>query len=209
MQRFGVGRPSIREALFALSMKGLVVISAGQRARVAAPTPDAIAERFSDLFANLVSQPQGLDQLHEARVVLEAALAREAARHCDKPAIERIRDALRSNYDAAGDKDAFEKTDVDFHTAIGQASGNPILAALHAALVGSLAIQRQVVMRYPEVEKTSLALHEDVCCSIESGDAEHAERAVRASLDRVDDMYRSIGEKAGIEEKAQVADRRG
>lgn len=33
MQLFGIGRPSIREALFALSRMGLVTISSGERAR--------------------------------------------------------------------------------------------------------------------------------------------------------------------------------
>jgi DNA-binding FadR family transcriptional regulator len=194
MQRFGVGRPAIREALFALSKKGLVYLSAGRRARVASPTPEALAEQVAGVFAHLAVQPEGLDQLHKARVVLESALAREAARRSGTPAVRRIRDALRSNFDAAADKDAFEKSDGDFHTAIGQASDNPILATLHAALVGCLAVQRHAVMRYPNVEETSLALHEDVCRSIESGNAERAERAVRASLDRVDHMYRTLDE---------------
>jgi DNA-binding FadR family transcriptional regulator len=37
MERYGVGRPAIREALLSLERAGLIVISGGERARVARP----------------------------------------------------------------------------------------------------------------------------------------------------------------------------
>ena len=37
-ERFGVGRPSVREALFMLQQQGLVDITSGARARVTAPS---------------------------------------------------------------------------------------------------------------------------------------------------------------------------
>ena len=36
-ERFGVGRPSVRQALFTLQQQGLVEITSGTRARVTAP----------------------------------------------------------------------------------------------------------------------------------------------------------------------------
>ena len=46
MRLFGVGRPAIREALFALRRKGLVKVGNGTRARVTQPTPAAILGRI-------------------------------------------------------------------------------------------------------------------------------------------------------------------
>ena len=37
-ERFGVGRPSVRQALFTLQQQGLVEITSGTRARVTAPS---------------------------------------------------------------------------------------------------------------------------------------------------------------------------
>ena len=48
MERFGVGRPAVREALFILQQQGLVEIASGARARVTAPIaklPDRTARR--------------------------------------------------------------------------------------------------------------------------------------------------------------------
>ena len=39
MLHFGVGRPAIREALFALHRMGLVIVANGERPRVSSPTP--------------------------------------------------------------------------------------------------------------------------------------------------------------------------
>src|ERR1700749_799550 len=39
MTHFGVGRPAIREALFALHRMGLVIVANGERPRVSSPTP--------------------------------------------------------------------------------------------------------------------------------------------------------------------------
>ena len=43
MRQFGVGRPSIREALLHLSKMGLVEVKSGERARVTRPTPQFAA----------------------------------------------------------------------------------------------------------------------------------------------------------------------
>ena len=39
MQHFGVGRPAVREALFALQRMGLVVVATGERPRVSNSNP--------------------------------------------------------------------------------------------------------------------------------------------------------------------------
>ena len=44
MRHFGVGRPSIREALFHLRKMGLVDIRSGERARVTRPTPQFVID---------------------------------------------------------------------------------------------------------------------------------------------------------------------
>ncbi len=68
MQRYGVGRPAIREAMHALQQMGLLRISHGERARVVTPTTDAIMEQMTNGFVMmLATNPRGLDELKEAR----------------------------------------------------------------------------------------------------------------------------------------------
>jgi GntR family transcriptional regulator, sialic acid-inducible nan operon repressor len=47
MLQFGVGRPAIREALFALGRMGLIEVANGERARVSNPTPRTLIGELS------------------------------------------------------------------------------------------------------------------------------------------------------------------
>ena len=47
MSMFDVGRPSVREALFALEKMGLVRINSGERPKVTRPTPKNMLEQLT------------------------------------------------------------------------------------------------------------------------------------------------------------------
>ena len=47
MERFGVGRPAIREALFSLQKNGLVALTSGARARVTEPSVPVVEKKSS------------------------------------------------------------------------------------------------------------------------------------------------------------------
>ena len=115
MERFGVGRPSVREALFSLQKMGLVEINSGERARVTKPTPETILSSLTGSVRHMLSDAQGERHLQEARLFFEAGLARDAARLADDSDIARLEAALKENHEALNDLDAFERTDVTFH----------------------------------------------------------------------------------------------
>ena len=47
MERFGVGRSTVREALLSLEKMGLIAIRSGERARVTTPTPRVLIKELS------------------------------------------------------------------------------------------------------------------------------------------------------------------
>ena len=49
MQAYEVGRPAVREALFALQRMGLIAITHGDRARVVEVSADAAIRQVSDM----------------------------------------------------------------------------------------------------------------------------------------------------------------
>ena len=59
MRLYGVGRPTIREALFNLQKKGLVEVSNGARTRITRPTPAIILDDISGAEKYLLAQPSG------------------------------------------------------------------------------------------------------------------------------------------------------
>lgn len=71
MELFGVGRPSIREALYALERMGLVKVSTGERAKVTRPTPDHFLSSLAGAARMLLGHPEGVANFEQARLFLE------------------------------------------------------------------------------------------------------------------------------------------
>src|SRR4029078_8201832 len=80
MEHFGVGRPAIREALFALHRMGLVVVANGERPRVSSPTPKTPLGALARSARVMLSKPEGMHHFQQARALFECGLAEEAAR---------------------------------------------------------------------------------------------------------------------------------
>ena len=94
MERFGVGRPSVREALFSLQKMGLVAITSGERARVTKPTPETVLNGLTGTVRHMLTDAQGVRHLQEARLFFEIGLARDAALQAADEDITRLEKAL-------------------------------------------------------------------------------------------------------------------
>jgi GntR family transcriptional repressor for pyruvate dehydrogenase complex len=189
MQRFGVGRPAIRDALLSLSKKGLVRVGAGERTRVSRPTIEAVVQGVSGAVALLLSEPQGVRDLQHARRFFECALVRLVAREADAADIARLRARLDANERALDDPVSFERTDVEFHFELALLSGNPIFAALHQATVGWLTQQRTLSLMQPGALKAAHRFHKRVFDAIAANDPDRAEEVMRAHLSSVERYY--------------------
>lgn len=189
MVHFGVGRPSIREALFALRRMGLISMKAGERARVATPTPASLVNELSGVARHLLAAPGGMRSFQQARMLFEMALAQHAARHATDEDIEAIGAALRANKAAASDPESFQRTDVEFHFLIAQIARNPIITALHAGLAEWLAEQRAVTSRVKGAQKIAIAAHSRIVDAIVKRDPVAAGEAMREHLEQVEKYY--------------------
>jgi DNA-binding FadR family transcriptional regulator len=189
MQRFGVGRPAIREALLALQRKGLVRIGAGERTRVARPTIDAVVDGVSGAVRLILATPEGVRDLQQARRFFECALARHVAQHAGPQQIERLRARLAANKAALIDPATFERTDVEFHYEIALCAGNPIFPSLHQATLGWLTQQRTVSLMQPGALRAAYAFHERIFEAIAAHDVQAAEDAMEAHLSAVEQYY--------------------
>jgi len=189
MEAFGVGRTSVREALFALQRMGLVSISSGERARVTAPTPHALVSELHGAARYLLAQPEGVRQFQQARVLFEMALARYAADHAGAQDIEAMQAALDANHRAVGNDARFEQTDIAFHYVLAEVPRNPIFTALHKAMASWLLEQRQTSIRAKGADRAAYRAHARIFKAIASRDADAAESAMRAHLAQVEKFY--------------------
>jgi len=189
MRQFGVGRPAVREALFALQKMGLVAINSGERARVTQPTPKVVFESLAGAARHLLGAPDGVRHFQEARAFFEIGLARYAAQHATDADIDSLKSALDANRQALDNLHAFERTDVAFHYVLAVIPRNPIFTAIHEAVVAWLTEQRTITLRIPGEQFVAYRAHAAIYEAIAARDANRAACAVRAHLDEVAKAY--------------------
>lgn len=189
MEQFQVGRPAIREALLSLQKAGLVSITNGERARVARPDAHHLIQELSTSVRSYIANPEGVRHFQNARMHLEMALARHAAREATEADIARIGGALARNKRDLGDTEAFEKSDIAFHYEIVLVAHNPLFNGVHQAVVQWLSEQRNVSLKVARAKQKALAYHERIYEAIATRDPDAAEAAMREHLDSVAALY--------------------
>lgn len=190
MERFGVGRPAIREAMQALAGMGLVVISHGERAKVLELTAQSIFRQM-DMTAKimLAKSSDTLEHLKSARIFFERGMAREAALKSDAKDIASLREVLERQHASLGDAEAFIAADMEFHTRIARISRNPIYIAVSEAMLAWLKEYHTEMLIWTGKEKFTLAEHEEIITCLEAGDPDAAEQAVLKHLERSRALY--------------------
>jgi len=190
MERFQVGRSSVREALTMLGRRGVVTVRNGERARVSQPTPTAVIEELSGHVRQLLTDDSGIRHFQEARALLEIGLARTAAQMATEQDLAALRVLLERNRIALEkDSQFFLQTDADFHFAIAAITGNPIFTAVYQGIVEWLDDQRQTSAKSADGNRMAYAAHERIFQAIESRDPVAAEAAMQAHLDAVTERY--------------------
>ena len=189
MDRYGVGRTSVREALFALQKMGLVLINSGERARVRLPTAENIVGELSGAARHLLAQAGGVANFQQARALFETGLARFAARHATASQVAALEAALRANQAAIGHAERFARTDVAFHYVLAQIPDNPIFTALHAAIAEWLMEQRLISTRARGSPRAAYRAHKRIFEAIAARDADAAEVAMAEHLQEVAKFY--------------------
>lgn len=185
MERFGVGRPAIREAMQALGNMGLLAISQGERAKVRRLTARSLVHQV-DLAAQVMLSvsPDLLDHLREARRFFERGMVREAALRAAPGDVAHLAETLHRQRDSLGDADAFIFHDTRFHTGIAAISRNPIFEAVSEAMMAWLKKYRTEMLLWAGREDLTLAEHEEIIRHITAHDPDAAEKAMVGHLDR-------------------------
>jgi DNA-binding FadR family transcriptional regulator len=191
METYGVGRPSIREALQQLERSGLVSISHGERARVLLPTAQAMVGQMTDAARYLLSvDPQTIGHLKEARVLLEAGVARLAAERADAEGLAVLRQRLDEHRKAG--LDDFLARDVAFHRQIAVMSGNPVFPAVVEGMLTWLGTYYRSLVRAHGAETLTLQEHQRIYDAIAAGQADEAAQAMSDHLNRANALYRRL-----------------
>jgi DNA-binding FadR family transcriptional regulator len=127
VERFGVSRPSLREALRILEAEGLVSVVRGVRGGVIVHEPDTrITARTAALLLQARNVP--LADVFEARTIIEPTAVRNIAlSRGRKSAARELRSLLRDEEDAIEDPEKFGVANAAFHHGLMALAGNATL----------------------------------------------------------------------------------
>jgi GntR family transcriptional repressor for pyruvate dehydrogenase complex len=194
-ERFGVSRPSVREAMQKLVARGLLTSRQGGGNYVS----DSLGSSFSDPLLNLIEgRPDAQRDLLEFRHTLEADCAYYAARRAtdlDRQQLQDAYDELQACYAREGQASRAEEgaADARFHLAIAEASHNLVLLHTIRGLFDLL--KRSTVTNIggmyalrSETRHTLVAQHQALFDAIMAGRAEDARRLAGEHINFVQDM---------------------
>lgn len=185
LQRFGVSRTVLREVFKTLTAKGLIV----SKTRVGTTVLDSAFWNFFDADVLAWKVAQGFDiafirDLAAIRVAIEPAAARAAAENATAKDIASMRRSVASMAAASTSASEFAEADLEFHKAVGQASGNVLMRSLAAVIETALLASFRMSSPVHEAEEhdDSVKGHSRIVDAIEAGDGEGAAQAMRAII---------------------------
>jgi GntR family transcriptional repressor for pyruvate dehydrogenase complex len=183
-ERLGVSRTSVRQALTALEVMGLVRVRHGGGVFLVR-APDAVVP---SLASELVDRYEHLPAVMEVREAIETQTARLAARRRGDDDLRTMRDAVAAMEDAIDSGGDPATSDAQFHSTVVRAARNPLLERLWADLAEPIDQTRRASLARPGRPPRSLAGHRAILEAIEAGDEDAAAAAMRAHLSLVGDL---------------------
>lgn len=180
----GVSRPTVREAMIALEIYGLIEVRTGSGIFV---VPEN--SRKSPLKEKMDSGPGPFEML-TARAAIEGETAAMAAASITDKDLDGLREALQMMEENDAKSMSMEEADRLFHRRIAEATDNSVLVGV----IEELWDMRELEPMWPKlqehvdqaaIERPSLADHREIIKALETRDPDKARKAMQAHLERV------------------------
>ncbi len=185
--QLSVSRPSLREALIALELEGLVEVRVGAGIWVTAASGRGPASPVQQ------EEGEGPFELLRARWLIEGEVAALAAREATAADLTSIRAALTEMERLQQKNRDFSSFDREFHLRIAASTRNGVLSAVVEDLWdrGRGAMWRLMEKHFqtPELRAASVNDHRIILEALAAHDPREARNAMRAHLKRVDSEF--------------------
>ncbi len=193
--QLGVSRPSVREALIALEVEGMIEVRTGSGIYVQHALPNS-GPRMAVLNAEIEADTPsnwGPLEVMSARILVEAEVAALAAANAQKSHIKAIHSGLKQMQREAARDEVPRQGDEVFHQAIAQACGNSVLLdtvqRYWQARNGPLFERLGDYFERPESWQVAIAEHQTVLRAIEVHDSSAARKAMQKHLKQAHKRY--------------------
>ncbi|WMS43590.1 FadR/GntR family transcriptional regulator [Acuticoccus sp. MNP-M23] len=184
---FSVSRPTVREALRALSILGVLEINHGGGVFVSALDSADLLNPL-DFFMSL--GPENIAELFDARIHFEPTIAVLATPRLTDAELTGLAALVDAQVAAPGDAELFFDTDAEFHKTIVAASGNLFLARIGKLMQVLGETSRRSFLQHDMVRHQSIADHKTIMAALASRNADAAGAAMRQHMINVRKGYR-------------------
>lgn len=184
-EMFHVSRSSLRDAIRALELVGLVEPRQGEGTVVRTPSTDSL---INPLTAALLQEREVVSELLEFRAMVEPTLARRAANYASDEDLNHLNDILRRQKEKVDQGELAIEEDSKFHYAIAKIAKNSVVLKVLDAFMDLLQESREKSLQVDGRLQKSLAGHRQILQAIEQHDASAAETAMRRHIDEIEGL---------------------
>lgn len=188
----GVSRETVRGGLAIVAAYGLINVAHGAKTRV--NRNEELLKRCIKLLPELGAIEVNNYDVHtvfDSRKVIEAAIARNAAKNIDRKGLDDLRKLLDQQKELFNEPVHFQLSDKHFHKLISEYAGNEILLKYTEDLYSYGLNFRRLVMQLDGAIERSYNEHEDIYSALAAHDPEGAEQAM---LKHIESVYQTTVE---------------
>ncbi len=182
-EMFQVSRGSLRDAIRALELMGLVEARQGEGTVVRAPSFDSL---FNPLATGLLRDRALVSELLEFRAMIEPALARRAATNASPADLDHLEAILRLQKEKVDRDELAIEEDSEFHSGIAHAAKNRVVLKVLDAFMDLLRESRERSLQVEGRLQKSLAGHRTILQAIRRHDPSAAEAAMRQHIEEIE-----------------------
>ena len=185
-QRYGVSRPSVREALKRLAAQNLVRAKRGPTGGnfVVQPSYEELAGSLSGAATLLVGMGAlDIEEIIEARRILQGSCLQQAVNKVDEQHLTNIRAALKRQQDPEISDEDFCQADVAFHRALVDATDNGMLRFVMYTVIEALIPVTNMVVTVVRERGDIISLHRRMLDHLAQGNAAELRSTMDELLD--------------------------
>jgi GntR family transcriptional repressor for pyruvate dehydrogenase complex len=189
-ERLGVSRTVVREALRALSTKGLVEVRDGAGAYVQAPSTDLVSELLGICVSHMETGDVNSGHILEMRRILEIEMSGLAAERRGAEDLAEMERLLELMVRPGNSREDWATFDYQFHDTVAVASKNPLFPIVLRSISEVLMRGRLMGVRLPDYQTKALHHHRNVYEAIRAGSSEKARLAMADHLREAEQTMR-------------------
>src|SRR4051794_19483772 len=179
----GVSRNVVREAIRSLVDANVLQARQGAGVFVASLDMESLMEPL-ELVLSL--ERATLQNLAQARLVIEPGIAALAAVHGSEEDIEALEELVTEGFErGAHDSERHLEIDVELHTRITRMAGNPFLIRIMESVSRLARSSREFTNSFPRMREAAVQDHAQIVAALRARHPEAAREAMRHHLDHV------------------------